>query len=150
MAGLQQKSMEAPPQDAGDVPDRPYFVNRPARDDDEEEEPEPLPLRRAEAKPLIAAEPIVPRMPITPTYRPAFVPPGPAAPAQKPADPPKTDLSGVGKGTAVIHRAFGEGVVSGIKNGLRGNIQVVVKFGSVEKTFGFPGAFYDGYLKVKE
>ena len=50
----------------------------------------------------------------------------------------------------VIHKAFGEGVVLKIENGRSGSTYVHVRFGKNEKSFGFPGAFYDGFLKVKE
>ena len=94
--------------------------------------------------------PITPRQPITPTYRPAFVPPKPQAPAAKPAEKPKVDLSHVGAGTVVIHKAFGEGIVKKSDRGTGGSTFIHVMFGKNEKTFGFPGAFYDGFLKVKE
>ena len=155
MAGLQQRSMIAPARDESDIPDRPYFVNQPVVDEDEEdEEKEENPFiftadRKAEPATKAAERPIVPRKPITPTYRPSFVPPKPATPAVQPVSTPKMDLSGVGAGTIVIHKAFGEGIVRKIEKGQTGQVYVYVKFGKNEKSFGFPGAFYDGYLKVK-
>ena len=155
MAGLQQRSMIAPARDESDIPDRPYFVNQPLVDEDEEgEEEEENPFiftadRKAEPATKAAERPIVPRKPITPTYRPSFVPPKPATPAVQPVSTPKMDLSGVGAGTIVIHKAFGEGIVRKIEKGQTGQVYVYVKFGKNEKSFGFPGAFYDGYLKVK-
>lgn len=149
MAGLQQRSMIAPARDVGDVPDRPYFVNQPVQEEDEEEEPVVYSIPKPKPAPK-AAEPIVPRQPITPTYRPAFVPPKPQAPVAKPAEKPKIDLSHVGAGTVVIHKAFGEGVVKKIDQGAGGSTYIRVMFGKNEKAFGFPGAFYDGFLKVKE
>ncbi|MBR4234911.1 MAG: GIY-YIG nuclease family protein [Clostridia bacterium] len=159
MAGLLQTSMEAPAMDANDVPDRPYFVNQPARDDDEEEEetvvysiPKPQPAPKAAEKPIVPKMPVAPRTPITPTYRPAFVPPKPAAPAPKPAEKPKVNVSNVGPGTVVIHKAFGEGTVKKIETSKMDgrSVYVFVAFGKLEKQFPFPGAFYDGFLKVKE
>lgn len=149
MAGLLETSMEAPAVDVNDVPDRPYFVNQSVQED-EDDEPVMAPVKKAEPKPVTAAAPIVPRTPITPTYRPTFVPPKPAVPAAKPADQPKVNVSDVKAGTVVIHKAFGEGVVSKIENGRSGSTYVHVRFGKNEKSFGFPGAFYDGFLKVKE
>ena len=158
-----------------DVPDRPYFFNQPVEEDDENEEetvvypiPKPQPAPKAAEKPIVPRTPITPkttipprtpitpkttitpRTPITPTYRPAFVPPTPATPAPKLAEKPKVDVSNVGPGTVVIHKAFGEGVVSKIDPGKGGSTYIRVKFGKDERAFGFPGAFYDGFLKVKE
>ena len=127
MAGLQQQSMVAPVRDVNDVPDRPYFVNKPVQEDDEEEE-EPIthPAKRKEPVVKTAEKQIVPRVPITPTYRPAFVPPKPQVSAAKPAEKPKVDLSHVGAGTVVIHKAFGKGIVSRIGNGAGGSTYVRV------------------------
>ena len=83
-----------------------------------------------------------------PTYRPAFVPPRPAA-APRPAEAPKPDLSRVAPGSIVIHRAFGEGTVMSIEKKPNGSAHVHVKFGETKKSFGYPGAFYDGFLKLK-
>ena len=84
-----------------------------------------------------------------PTYRPAFVPPRPADFAPRPAEAPKPDLSRVTPGATVIHRAFGEGTVESIEKKPNGNTHVVVRFGENIKSFGYPGAFHDGFLKVK-
>ena len=150
MAGLLETSMEAFAMDMNDVPDRPYFVNQPVQEDDEDDEPLMLPVKKVEQKPITATTPIVQRTPITPTYRPAFVPPKPSVPATKPADKPKVNLSNVGAGTVVIHKAFGEGIVKTIDQGAGGSTYIRVIFGKNEKAFGYPGAFYDGFLKVKE
>ena len=50
----------------------------------------------------------------------------------------------------VIHKAFGEGIVKRIDPGAGGITLIRVMFGKNEKAFGFPDAFYDGFLKVKE
>ena len=162
MAGLQATSMEAPAVDVNDVPERPYFINQPSQEDDEKEEAPEVPVKKAKPQPVTAAKPIAPktpivpktpiaaRTPITPTYKPAFVPPMPAAPAPKPTEKPKVDLSKIGPGTSVIHKAFGEGAVVAIEKKPTGRTYVQVKFGEVVKSFGYPGAFYDGFLKVKE
>ena len=84
-----------------------------------------------------------------PTYRPAFVPPKPAA-APRPAEAPKPDLSRVAPGAIVTHRAFGAGTVLSIEKKPSGSAYVHVQFGETKKAFGYPGAFYDGFLKVKE
>ena len=64
----------------------------------------------------------------------------------KPASSP--DLGSVGAGTKVFHRAFGEGTVLRMETNPAGNAYVYVSFGGTERKFGFPGAFYDGYLMV--
>ena len=149
MAGLLNDSMEAPLVDIHDLPDRPVFVNQFAPDE-EEEEPEIIPIRRLEPTAKAAEGPIVPFQPITPTYRPAFVPPKATTPATKPAPAPQMDLSGVRRGSIVIHKAFGEGTVIKIENGKTGQAYIHVVFDKTERSFGFPGAFYDGYLRAKE
>ena len=102
----------------------------------------------APASPAPAPARPVPPKPAMPTYRPAFVPPRPAA-ATRPAEAPKPDLSRVAPGAIVIHRAFGEGVVTSIEKKPNGSAYVHVQFGDTKKAFGYPGAFYDGFLKVK-
>ena len=148
MAGLQQQSMAAPARDLNDVPDRPYFINQPAQEEEEEEEPVVDSIPKSQPSPKAAEKPIVAKTPVTPTYHPAFVPPKSQAPTAQPAT--KMDLSQVGAGTVVSHKAFGEGIVSKIEKGAGGNSYIRVRFGKTEKSFGFPGAFYDGFLKVKE
>ncbi len=152
MAGLQQRSMAAPARDAGDVPERPYFAEQTAREEDEEEDEKPAAHTGGRGKLTEKAEerPVAAGTPVTPTYRPAFLPPRPQAPVAKPAETRKVDLSRVGAGTAVLHRAFGEGVVRRIETRPEGASYIFVAFGSEEKQFGYPGAFYDGFLRVKE
>jgi hypothetical protein len=150
MAGLQASSMVAAAPKANDVPDRPYFVNI---DVEEEDEPKPvvvapkpiaMPKKKEEAKPVVAT-PITKRpqtSPLTPTYRPSFVPPTPVAPVVK-KEEPKVDLSKVSVGSTVTHKAFGEGVVSKLETE-----KIYVKFGKTERCFQFPAAFYGGFLKI--
>ncbi|MBQ3762017.1 MAG: DEAD/DEAH box helicase family protein [Clostridia bacterium] len=154
MAGLQRQSMQAPKPDYHDVPDKPYFAARSDDDEDEAESakrPEP---RYVEHKPITAEKPIVPpaapKPAVTPTYRPAFVPPKPQTPAPKPAEPAKVDVSKVKVGAAVVHRAFGEGSVKEMYSDKNGNTYLRVSFGKEEKSFGFPGSFYQGFLRLKE
>ena len=92
--------------------------------------------------------PIPPRAPVTPTYRPAFVPPKPAAPAPRPA-PVKVDLSAVREGAIVVHRAFGEGRIEEIRRDGQGTC-VMVRFARATKEFRIPGAFEQGFLRMKE
>ncbi len=44
-------------------------------------------------------------------------------------------------GVCVAHKVYGTGLVDRIQDG-----HIVIKFGDVEKTFSYPGAFRDGYL----
>lgn len=150
MAGLQASSMVAAAPKANDVPDRPYFVNI---DVEEEDEPKPvvvapkpiaMPKKKEEAKP-VAVTPNAKRpqtTPLTPTYRPSFVPPTPEAPVVK-KEEPKVDLSKVSIGCTVTHKAFGAGVVTKLETA-----KICVMFGKTEKTFQFPAAFYSGFLKI--
>ena len=100
-------------------------------------------------KPAAPSAPQPPKTPVTPTYRPAFVPPQPQAVTPKPAPKPAVAVSKVTAGTPVIHKAFGEGVVTKIETASNGNRYVYVKFADMEKDFGFPGAFMQGFLRVK-
>ncbi len=166
MAGMQQTSMQAPKLDASDMPDRPYFVNTAPDDEDEEEIPTqhkaPIEVKRGpiiveqsrpeppvQRKPAAASVPLPTKTPDTPTYRPAFVPPKPQAELPKSVSRPAVDISKVTVGTMVIHKAFGEGVVTKIETHSNGNRYVYVKFANMEKDFGFPGAFEQGYLRVE-
>lgn len=147
MAGQLVSSEEAPALSAEDVPDTPYFgadTTTVEEDEDEipEPEPKPQPNRRAGRSPVVTTtirRDIVP--PARPTYHPAFVPPVPAAP-----EPPKAvlqvDVSDITAGSAVVHKAFGAGVVQSIDKGL-----ITVSFGGLEKKFQFPGAFQQGFLR---
>ena len=150
MAGLQADSMVAATPKVNDLPDRPYFVNI---DVEEEEKVKPvvvvpkpiaIPKKKEVAKP-VAVTPNAKRSqttPLTPTYRPSFVPPTPEAPVVK-KEEPKVDLSKVSIGCTVTHKAFGTGVVTKLETA-----KICVMFGKTEKTFQFPAAFYSGFLKI--
>lgn len=150
MAGLQANSMVAAASKANDVPDRPYFVNINVKEEDEPTpvavtlKPIAIPKKKEEAKPVVVT-PIAKHpqaMPLTPTYRPSFVPPTPVAPVVK-KEEPKMDLTKVGVGCTVTHKAFGVGVITKLETE-----RVYVKFGKTEKCFQFPAAFYGGFLKI--
>jgi len=66
------------------------------------------------------------------------------APAAKPAEP-ELDLSGVEVGTEVSHKAFGAGKVTWID---KAGKHIRVTFTAGEKTFIFPDAFKQGFLKL--
>lgn len=76
---------------------------------------------------------------LTPTYRPAFVPPE-VNPVQAPAKK-EVDVSGVKVGTVVRHKAFGEGTVCRMEPAV-----LWISFNGEEKRFAFPSAFQDGFL----
>lgn len=65
-------------------------------------------------------------------------------PAQKPKEP-ELDLSGVEVGSAVTHKAFGAGTVTWIDKAQK---HIRVTFSAGEKTFIFPDAFKQGFLKI--
>lgn len=95
------------------------------------------PTAHATAKPNLVTEsfgikkPELPKMPIVPQV-------------QKPKEE-EIDLSGVDIGAAVTHKAFGSGTVTWIDKAQK-HIRVTFKVG--EKTFIFPDAFKQGFLKL--
>lgn len=113
------------------------------------EEPE------AEGEPVLEVKkPTVPVTPVAP--KPALVteaygikkPDAPKAPVVTPAQKPKElelDLSGVEVGSAVTHKAFGAGTVTWIDKAQK---HIRVTFSAGEKTFIFPDAFKQGFLKI--
>ena len=140
MAGLLAASMEATAPSAYDIPDAPVFVDAPEDDDEDEIKPVPAARQKEKARASIVA---APKTPIpTPTYRPSYVPPAPAA--VKKIEIPAVDVSGVKAGTMVLHKAFGKGTVSKIDS-----IYIYVTFDGVEKKFQFPGAFQQGFLRKR-
>ena len=52
------------------------------------------------------------------------------------------DVSDVGIGAIVSHKAFGTGKVVSVENQM-----IKVSFDGTEKKFAFPGAFTDGFLQ---
>lgn len=138
MAGLLAASMEAAAPNADDVPDAPVFADAPEDDDEDEIKPVPAARQKEKARASIVA---APKTPIpTPTYRPSYVPPAPAA--VKKTEIPAVDVSGVKAGTMVLHKVFGKGTVSKIDS-----IYIYVTFDGVEQKFHFPCAFQQGFLK---
>ena len=117
-------------------------------------------LRTSSVSEPIVAKPIAPRSPIvsepikrvvTSANKPSVTPitpsvkPAPVVP-EKPKEPeyipPHVEV-----GTVVIHKMFGEGEVTWIKE----NKYVYVKFSAIGgKNFVYPDAFKQGFLKVKE
>ena len=138
-----QKSMAAPK-----IPEaRPAIVNTPAA---------PKPVTPKPITPTVkstpkAAEPIVPYNQQTnkPTYStPTYYGSGRFGTPIKPTQPakPKADVSGIGPGSVVVHKSFGDGTVIKIDQAQK---YIHVKFAAGTKQFIFPDAFDNGYLSKK-
>lgn len=146
MAGQLADSMKADAQRDDDLPESPIFTNisNYSYDDDEDDDvpmvAEPKSTYGTKRTPIVQTS----RASSGSTYRPAYVPPTPAAPAPK-KQVIKVDVSGVHAGTIVRHKAFGAGEVKGIDGS-----RIVVSFKGKDKTFQFPGAFEQGFLSLDE
>ena len=104
-------------------------------------DPEPQTVRRTGRGPVVTTAIRQETPAAKPAYRPAFVPPASTVPQpQTPA--PQADVSGIAAGSAVKHKAFGNGIVQNIDKGL-----ITVSFDGLEKRFQFPGAFQQGFLR---
>jgi hypothetical protein len=57
---------------------------------------------------------------------------------------PQIDLSSMKFGVSVIHKAFGEGIVTKI-----GENRIHISFGKAEKMFQYPSSFENGFLQLK-
>ena len=155
MAGKQAASMIADAPAINDVPNRPYFVNLPVEEETiiqvqkiKKDAPKPVPVvKPTKSEATVTQRPFT--VPITPTYRPSFVPPTPTVQQPK-REAHKVDVSKVTPGNLVKHKAFGDGTVKELTTGKDGTSYVIVCFGKVDKQFAFPGAFYQGFLSVKE
>lgn len=119
--------------------DRPGIVEEP------EVEDEPVPEVK---KPTAPVTPVAPKPAlVTEAYgiKKLDAPKAPVVtPAQKPKEP-ELDLSGVEVGSAVTHKAFGAGTVTWIDKAQK---HIRVTFSAGEKTFIFPDAFKQGFLKI--
>lgn len=67
-------------------------------------------------------------------------------PPVKKNEEPQIDLSSVVEGAAVIHKSFGPGTVTNLDKAKK---HIRVKFSVGEKTFIFPDAFKNGFLKTE-
>jgi hypothetical protein len=137
---------------AGQVSDskRPFFSNisNESYDHDAEKPGMTEPKAAQETKKTSISQPSKPAT--GGVYRPAYVPPTPAAPTpRKSVD--KVDVSDVHAGTIVRHKAFGLGKVTGIEGS-----RIVVCFQGKDENnqqsrkFPFPGAFEQGFLSLDE
>lgn len=66
--------------------------------------------------------------------------------AQVKEEEPSVDLSAMTDGSFVIHKGFGEGIITKMDKARK---HIRIKFSVGEKTFLYPDAFIKGYLKLK-
>lgn len=120
-------------------------MERPGAVEEPDVEDEPMPEVKKSAAPVT---PITPKPSlVTEAYgiKKPDVPKAPVVtPAQKPKEP-ELDLSGVEVGSAVTHKTFGAGTVTWIDKAQK---HIRVTFSAGEKTFIFPDAFKQGFLKI--
>ncbi|MGE0903383.1 GIY-YIG nuclease family protein [Dehalococcoides mccartyi] len=119
--------------------DRPDAVEEPNVED------EPVPEVK---KPAVPVTPVVPKPSLVTEAYGIKKPDAPKVPVLTPAQKPKEpelDLSGVEVGSAVTHKAFGAGTVTWIDKAQK---HIRVTFSAGEKTFIFPDAFKQGFLKI--
>lgn len=140
--GSQQGSLTAVTQIADDVPDA--YVD--SGDDEDEDDA------------MESATAVVPKLKVKPSLTKAYqqsrpeslrrVAEAPSVPfyATMP-EPNKSviDVSDVREGVSLIHKSFGAGKVVKVVDG-----RIIVSFGRSEKTFLFPSAFENGYLRIEK
>ena len=134
-----------------DLPEKPYSADDSGDDDEEEEEPkQPIkkPTQKVEPRPAIVSGRA--SIPQKPDFRHAYIAPQPVRVAEPAKRFNVEELRQVVPGSIVIHKAFGEGTVLGFTNSRDGARYISVQFGKLKKEFGFPNAFSDGFLKIKE
>ncbi len=136
MAGLLDQSMIAE-QNKDDIPKNPYFINNSEYDEDILDKSK-LQSKNEKNNSAVVSTKISPKP--GSTYQPAFVPPKPSS--GKRPQMVSVDVSDIGVGSKVMHKAFGVGLVLKIKDGL-----ITVDFNGAEKRFQFPTAFQNGFLK---
>lgn len=127
----QQSTMEKP-----GIAEEPEIVEVPVPEEKKPEAPS-TPVKTISPKPSLVTEAYgikkvdAPRVPVS-------------IPVAKPAEP-ELDLSGVEVGTEVSHKAFGAGKVTWMD---KAGKYIRVTFTAGEKTFIFPDAFKQGFLKL--
>ncbi|WP_414016909.1 restriction endonuclease [Dehalococcoides mccartyi] len=120
-------------------------MERPGIVEEPEVEDEPVPEVK---KPTAPVTPVAPKPALVTEAYGIKKPDAPKAPVVTPAQKPKEpelDLSGVEVGSAVTHKAFGAGTVTWIDKAQK---HIRVTFNAGEKTFIFPDAFKQGFLKI--
>ena len=146
MAGQLAASMTADAPREDDVPERPIFTNITNYDLDEDSEDLDM-VADGKANYTTKREPLVqPTKPVlTPTYRPAYVPPTPTMFTETKKKTAHVDAIKIHAGVLVKHKGFGIGQVKGIDGSM-----IVVSFAGMDKKFQFPGAFEQGFLSLDE
>ena len=117
-----------------------------------EEIPVPAEIKPA---PVEVKPKVVPTSQAKPLAKPAVAPPSVttqygvrgAIPTQKPAKAEENPVPNVADGSKVVHKSFGEGTVTKIDKAQK---HIRVTFAIGEKTFIFPDAFKQGFLKMKD
>lgn len=145
----QQASLDAPPVDESDVPDVPVVFEP----DEEEEEETPAHVTKKERKGKQGKNGEIKIIQAAKTEK--STPAPVASPAQsekpKPVAPPKPafDESTISIGTKVFHKAFGHGVVQSIIEDRTRTI--IIDFGAEigVKSFIFPNALLQGFLRIE-
>lgn len=148
MAGQLANSMQEEEPNADDISDRPVFTNidngYDSEDEDGYSQSKVVELKSSCVTKTAPTSGFVTQSnPAGATYHPAYVPPIPVEPAQK--STVKVDTSKIKAGVVVTHKAFGAGRVKGIDGSL-----IIVAFKGEDKTFQYPGAFEQGFLKLDE
>ncbi len=135
LSGQQQFSMEAPDITDLDLPDKPFAVDF---DGDEDDELVEKPTHSSVTRTIkVEPAPMALHRPAVPIAAPVTV---------KPAteEKPNVDCSGVKPGSVLTHKVFGKGTVLNMTEG-----KIIVSFGKAEKTFIFPSAIQQGFLKME-
>lgn len=138
--GSQQGSLTAVTQIVGDVPDA--YIGSSDDDDDDAMEIATRPVPKPKAKPPLT-KPYQQVRP-EPLQKVAGVPAVSLSARPPELKKPVVDVSKVKAGVSLIHKSFGAGRVVNVIGG-----RVIVAFGTAEKTFLFPSAFENGYLRLE-
>jgi hypothetical protein len=138
--GTQQDSLTAITLSVDDVPDSDIdFGDDKAEDDTGEDMVSAIP--KSKVKPIVKKT--YQQTEIKPLPKVAEPPVAPLSANRREPKKPTIDLSGVRAGVAIMHESFGEGKVIKIVDD-----RIIVTFGKAEKTFLFPSAFENGFLRL--
>lgn len=118
-------------------------MDSPGIAEEPEVEDEPETVVNKPAAPVTPVQPVAPKPSLVTEVYGIKKPNTPKVPGQKPQKS-EPDLSGVEIGTAVTHNEFGVGKVTWIDKARK---HIRVAFNGGEKTFIFPDAFKQGFLK---
>ena len=136
--GSQQVSMSGVVQAFEDLPDNDY-ADSGVPDEEDDEDIAPPPIKTVTPQKTVATPAARDSVQVKPSVQTKIN----ADVAPQPQTKEKLDLSGIVVGCPVKHKAFGDGTVIEIDNGM-----ITVAFGTAEKRFIFPTAFEQGFLKM--